>query len=208
MQAILGPLEHKVKEVTDLNLKYEKKLKTYKQENEQLQSKLLKIEEELDNMTARGFISKQQSAEDLDRRDKLIEAYERRLQEKDKEVKNLKKLRRSRDEDLKVHFKNKRVLEERSVESGSLDEINASSKNSARRTDYSLGVLASNNIHIIGSFSGAAKDYFKALEFVSQHQDRIPLERMITGRYRLADVNTALERMKRLEEIKPLIELV
>ena len=151
MQAILGPLEHKVKEVTDLNLKYEKKMKNYKQENEQLQLKLQKIEEELDNMTTRGFANKQQSADDLDRKDKLIENYERRLHEKDKEIKNLKKLKKSRDDDLKVHFKNTRILEERSVESDSLNEINVSSKNSARRTDYSLGVLASNNIHIIGS---------------------------------------------------------
>ena len=30
---------------------------------------------------------------------------------------------------------------------------------------------------------------------------------MITGRYKLGEVNTALERMKRLEEIKPLIEI-
>ena len=30
---------------------------------------------------------------------------------------------------------------------------------------------------------------------------------MITNRYRLDDVNLALERMKRLEEIKPLIEI-
>ena len=30
---------------------------------------------------------------------------------------------------------------------------------------------------------------------------------MISNRYKLGDVNIALERMKRLEEIKPLIEI-
>ena len=58
-----------------------------------------------------------------------------------------------------------------------------------------------------GSFSGQSKAYWKALDFVSAHKHEIPFERMISNRYRLDDVNTAIERMKNYEEIKPVIEL-
>ena len=194
MQTILGPLEHKVKEVTDLNMKYEKKLKTSKHENEQLQAKLQKIEEELDNMTTRGYINKQQSADDLDRKEKVIESYERRLQDKEREIRNLKKLRRSRDEDLKAHLKNKKILEERSVESGSLDEINASNKNSARRTEYSLGVHGSNNIHIIGSKINKPSDLLPSS--VKENKPTSNLESstsLYLGNYKEVDSGKSLE---------------
>jgi threonine dehydrogenase-like Zn-dependent dehydrogenase len=74
-------------------------------------------------------------------------------------------------------------------------------------TEIKPSTIVKKNIHVMGSFSGAARDYWKALDFVARHQDRIPFEKMITGRYRLDEVNIALQRMKRLEEIKPLIEL-
>ena len=68
--------------------------------------------------------------------------------------------------------------------------------------------IVKKNVRIIGSFSGDARSYWKALDFVSRNQDRIPFGRMISNRYRLDAVNTALSRMHRLEEIKPVIELV
>jgi Zn-dependent alcohol dehydrogenase len=37
------------------------------------------------------------------------------------------------------------------------------------------------------------------------HQRDFAFEKMITGRYKLDDVNTALEPMKTLQEIKPMI---
>ena len=61
------------------------------------------------------------------------------------------------------------------------------------------------NIRVIGSFSGDVKSYWKALQFASAHIDHIPFRKMITGRFALADVNVALERMHALQEIKPLI---
>ncbi len=75
-------------------------------------------------------------------------------------------------------------------------------------TTIKPSTIVKKNVHVIGSFSGDARSYFKALDFVSRQQERIPFEKMITGRYKLSEVNTALQRMKRLEEIKPLIELV
>lgn len=43
------------------------------------------------------------------------------------------------------------------------------------------------------------------MQFASAHIDRIPFRKMISGTYQLADVYLAIERMHRLEEIKPLI---
>jgi Zn-dependent alcohol dehydrogenase len=40
---------------------------------------------------------------------------------------------------------------------------------------------------------------------MNNHQRDFPFEKMITGRYRLEDVNVALERMKSFQEIKPVI---
>ena len=67
-------------------------------------------------------------------------------------------------------------------------------------------LIVSKQLRILGSLSGRAKAYWKALEFVSAHQQHIPFERMISTHYRLEEVNIALERMKNYEEIKPLIE--
>ena len=61
------------------------------------------------------------------------------------------------------------------------------------------------NIHVIGSFSGDARSYSLALDFISTHLDDFPFEKMITGRYKLDEVNIALERMRNMQEIKPVI---
>jgi threonine dehydrogenase-like Zn-dependent dehydrogenase len=75
----------------------------------------------------------------------------------------------------------------------------------AGTTTFSPSLIVKKNIRVIGSFSGDVKSYWKALQFASAHVDRIPFGRMITGRYRLDEVNVALERMHALQEIKPLI---
>lgn len=68
-------------------------------------------------------------------------------------------------------------------------------------------VIVRKNLRIIGSLSGTARDYWKALEFVSIHQHSFPFHRMLTNKFKLAEVNIALERMKNLQEVKPLIEV-
>ena len=75
-------------------------------------------------------------------------------------------------------------------------------------TEIKPSTIVKKNIRVIGSFSGDARSYWKALTFVSRHIDDIPFGAMISNRYRLDQVNEALARMKRLEEIKPVIELV
>jgi threonine dehydrogenase-like Zn-dependent dehydrogenase len=74
-------------------------------------------------------------------------------------------------------------------------------------TTIKPSTIVRKNIRIIGSFSGDARSYWKALTFVSRHMEDIPFGAMISNRYRLDQVNEALQSMKRLEEIKPLIEI-
>ncbi len=61
------------------------------------------------------------------------------------------------------------------------------------------------NLRVLGSFSGQAKAYWKALQFVEKHQHEVPFHKMVTNRYGLDEVDTALTRMKNFEEIKPII---
>ncbi len=75
-----------------------------------------------------------------------------------------------------------------------------------KETTLKPSTIVKNNIRVIGSFSGDARSYWQALEFAAQHQAQIPLHKILTGRYRLDDVNTALDRMRRYEEVKPVIE--
>jgi D-arabinose 1-dehydrogenase-like Zn-dependent alcohol dehydrogenase len=73
-------------------------------------------------------------------------------------------------------------------------------------TTFRPSLIVSKQLRILGSLSGRAKAYWKALDFLSRHKDHIPFDRMISNRYPLAEVNTAMERMRRYEEIKPVIE--
>jgi D-arabinose 1-dehydrogenase-like Zn-dependent alcohol dehydrogenase len=63
-------------------------------------------------------------------------------------------------------------------------------------TTIQPSIIVRKQLRILGSLSGRAKAYWKALDFISAHRTDIPFERMISNRYALIDVNTALERMK------------
>jgi threonine dehydrogenase-like Zn-dependent dehydrogenase len=73
------------------------------------------------------------------------------------------------------------------------------------KTEFAPSLIVKKNIHVIGSFSGDARSYSLALDFISTHLDDFPFEKMITGRYKLDEVNIALERMQKMQEIKPVI---
>jgi D-arabinose 1-dehydrogenase-like Zn-dependent alcohol dehydrogenase len=72
-------------------------------------------------------------------------------------------------------------------------------------TTLKPSLIVTKQLRILGALSGRAKAYWKALAFLSAHQDHIPFERMISRRYSLDEVNTAIQRMKDYEEIKPII---
>ncbi|MFW7341642.1 zinc-binding dehydrogenase [Pollutimonas sp. H1-120] len=72
-------------------------------------------------------------------------------------------------------------------------------------TEMQPSMIVKKNINVIGSFSGDARSYSLALQFIEKHQTTFPFQKMITGRYKLDDVNTAMERMRAYQEIKPVI---
>lgn len=73
------------------------------------------------------------------------------------------------------------------------------------KTEFSPSLIVKKNITVIGSFSGDARSYWLAIQFMEKHQHAFPFQKMITGRYKLDDVNLAMERMKAMQEIKPVI---
>ncbi|MFL9901280.1 zinc-binding dehydrogenase [Paraburkholderia fungorum] len=72
-------------------------------------------------------------------------------------------------------------------------------------TTVQPSMIVKKNLQVIGSFSGDARSYSLALQFLEAHQHDFPFHQMISGRYKLDDVNLALTRMKNFEEIKPVI---
>lgn len=102
-QNFFGPLEEKVKEVTETNIKYERKIKQLKSENADLKQRLEKIEEEVEQLTMRGFgsnahVATKNFAEKKERR--IVEAYEQQLEEKENEIRSLLTQKRNLQEDL------------------------------------------------------------------------------------------------------------
>ena len=75
------------------------------------------------------------------------------------------------------------------------------------KTEFAPSLIVKKNITVIGSFSGDARSYSLALQFIDKHQHDFPFHKMITGRYTLDQVNTAMERMKSFQEIKPVITI-
>ncbi|MDR5907523.1 zinc-binding dehydrogenase [Franzmannia qiaohouensis] len=73
-------------------------------------------------------------------------------------------------------------------------------------TSIKPSTIVKKNINVIGAFSGDARSYWQALDFTAKHQDQIPMSKILSGRFSLNDVNTALERMRTYQEIKPVIE--
>jgi threonine dehydrogenase-like Zn-dependent dehydrogenase len=73
-------------------------------------------------------------------------------------------------------------------------------------TTIKPSLIVSKQLRIMGSLSGRAKAYWKAMDFIAAHRADIPFERMISNRYSLDEVNIAMQRMKNYEEIKPVIE--
>jgi threonine dehydrogenase-like Zn-dependent dehydrogenase len=61
-------------------------------------------------------------------------------------------------------------------------------------------------ISVHGIRSAGIEYYREALAFLAAQKDRFPFERLFGGTYSLAEIPTAMERMHRLEEIKPVVD--
>ncbi|MFE2540965.1 zinc-binding dehydrogenase [Actinacidiphila glaucinigra] len=60
---------------------------------------------------------------------------------------------------------------------------------------------------LIGSRSAGIEHYWRALEFLRQHNTRFQWDRMISNTYPLAEINTAFDNMATGKEIKPVISM-
>lgn len=67
--------------------------------------------------------------------------------------------------------------------------------------------IVTKNLSVRGSFSGHVKSYAAALDFLDRHASALDWEAMATGKYALDEVDQALSRMEKLQEIKPLVRL-
>ncbi|HEY4452128.1 MAG TPA: zinc-binding dehydrogenase [Solirubrobacteraceae bacterium] len=66
--------------------------------------------------------------------------------------------------------------------------------------------ITTRGLRLTGSMSGDVDAYFKAMEFLARHRDRFDWDRMLGKRYGLHQVNDALDAMKRMEQIKPIVD--
>ena len=67
-------------------------------------------------------------------------------------------------------------------------------------------LITSKNLTIIGSISATIAHFYKALQFLKAKRGKYPLGEIVTKRYRLEEINEALDRMALGEEIKPVID--
>lgn len=61
-------------------------------------------------------------------------------------------------------------------------------------------------ITIIGSISATIGHYHKALQFIKRNQHKYPFAEIVSNKYRLEEINEALENMRLGKEIKPVID--
>ena len=69
-----------------------------------------------------------------------------------------------------------------------------------RPTDITKGHLT-----ILGSFSASEAQYWRAMQFLSRTQDRFDFDRLLSNRFRLDEVTSALAGMQSMREIKPVL---
>jgi Zn-dependent alcohol dehydrogenase len=53
--------------------------------------------------------------------------------------------------------------------------------------------------------SGDTEHYYKALQFIQNNRDRFTFEDMLSNRYRLDQINDAMEAMRSFREVKPVV---
>jgi threonine dehydrogenase-like Zn-dependent dehydrogenase len=58
---------------------------------------------------------------------------------------------------------------------------------------------------ILGSWSGEAAQYWRAMQFLSRTKHKFDFDRLVSNRYHLDEVNVAMAKMQSFEEIKPIV---
>ncbi|MCX8032226.1 MAG: zinc-binding dehydrogenase [Thermoleophilia bacterium] len=77
---------------------------------------------------------------------------------------------------------------------------------SAAVTPIMPSIINQKALTIVGSVSAAIPHFYKALQFIKTHRHKYPFAAIVSGRYRLEEVNEALANMAAGKEIKPIID--
>lgn len=101
-EAIFGPMDNKIQELTATNLKLEKKIKIYKEDIKVLKSQLSSIEGELEEMSVRGIKLPSRSQTKLTQtKTTLLNNFEQQLEDRENEIKMLTTQNRNLETDLR-----------------------------------------------------------------------------------------------------------
>lgn len=77
--------------------------------------------------------------------------------------------------------------------------------------DYQVSLaprlIVEKQLSVIGVMSGNTDHYYKALQFIKHNRERFHFAEMLSHRYRLEQINDALEAMQGFREVKPLVVL-
>jgi threonine dehydrogenase-like Zn-dependent dehydrogenase len=65
--------------------------------------------------------------------------------------------------------------------------------------------IVEKQLTVLGVMSGDTEHYYKALQFLQNNRDRFTFEDMLSNRYRLDQINDAMEAMRAFREVKPVV---
>jgi threonine dehydrogenase-like Zn-dependent dehydrogenase len=77
---------------------------------------------------------------------------------------------------------------------------------STKAITFVPNAILGKSLTVIGSCSASATHFYKALQFIKNNRHKYPFADIVSNKYRLEEVNEALEKMKQLLEIKPVID--
>jgi len=77
---------------------------------------------------------------------------------------------------------------------------------STRTVEFMPNILQGKQAVVIGSGSADARHFYKALQFIEAHRDKIDFSKMISATYPLEDIDTALENMRLGKDVKGAID--
>jgi L-iditol 2-dehydrogenase len=74
-----------------------------------------------------------------------------------------------------------------------------------QQVSISPRLVVEKQLTVLGVMSGDTEHYYKALQFLKHNRDRFSFSDMLSNRYRLEQINEALDAMKGFREVKPVV---
>jgi L-iditol 2-dehydrogenase len=75
----------------------------------------------------------------------------------------------------------------------------------AHQVSIAPRLIVEKQLSVFGVMSGNTDHYYKALTFLEHNRERFSFEDMLSNRYRLEQINDALEAMRGFREVKPVV---